>query len=36
MTKQIKKLQHELLATTDIKNSGDDVGMEIRRLIGNL
>ncbi len=29
---QIKKLQHELLATADIKNPGDDIGMEIRRL----
>jgi hypothetical protein len=29
---QIKKLQHELLATADIKNPGDDSGMEIRRL----
>ena len=29
---QIKKLQHELLATADTKNSGDDLGMEIRRL----
>jgi hypothetical protein len=29
---QIKKLQHELLAPADIKNPGDDIGMEIRRL----
>ncbi len=29
---QIKKLQHELLATANIKNSGDELGMEIRRL----
>lgn len=29
---QIKSLQHELLATADMKNSGDDLGMEIRRL----
>lgn len=29
---QIKALQHELLATAGIKNSGDELGMEIRRL----
>ena len=29
---QIKKLQHELLTTADIKNSGDELGMEIRKL----
>lgn len=29
---QIKILQHELLATASIKNSGDELGMEIRRL----
>jgi chromosome segregation ATPase len=29
---QIKALQQELLATTGIKNSGDELGMEIRRL----
>ena len=25
-------IQHELLATTDMKNPGDDLGMEVRRL----
>jgi len=29
---QIKELQHELLATAGIKNSEDELGMEIRRL----
>ncbi|UUM12118.1 DNA recombinase [Clostridiaceae bacterium HFYG-1003] len=29
---QIKALQHELLATAGVKNSGDELGMEIRRL----
>lgn len=29
---QIKTLQHELLATANMKNSGDELGMEIRRL----
>ncbi len=29
---QIKVLQQELLATAGIKNSGDEIGMEIRRL----
>ena len=29
---QIKSLQHELLTTADMKNSGDDLGMEIRKL----
>jgi site-specific DNA recombinase len=29
---QIKALQQELLATADMKNSGDEFGMEIRRL----
>ena len=29
---QIKTLQQELLATASNKNSGDDLGMEIRRL----
>lgn len=29
---KIKALQHELLATDDMKNSGDELGMEIRRL----
>jgi len=29
---QIKALQHELLAMASIKNSGDELGMEIRRL----
>lgn len=29
---QIKSLQHELLATADMKNSGDELGMEIRKL----
>jgi DNA invertase Pin-like site-specific DNA recombinase len=29
---QIKMLQHELLATADMKNTGDELGMEIRRL----
>ncbi|MDO9592520.1 MAG: hypothetical protein Q7I98_04910, partial [Erysipelotrichaceae bacterium] len=29
---QIKVIQHELLATTDMKNPGDDLGMEVRRL----
>lgn len=29
---QIKSLQHELLATAGVKNSGDELGMEIRRL----
>ena len=28
---QIKSLQQELLATADMKNSGDDLGMEIRK-----
>ncbi len=29
---QIKALQHELLAMAGVKNSGDELGMEIRRL----
>lgn len=29
---QIKELQRELLTTVDMKNSGDELGMEIRRL----
>lgn len=29
---QLKALQYELLATAGIKNSGDELGMEIRRL----
>ena len=29
---QIKSLQQELLATADMKNSGDELGMEIRKL----
>ena len=29
---QLKALQHELLTTAGIKNSGDELGMEIRRL----
>lgn len=29
---QIKALQHELLTTVSIKNSGDELGMEIRKL----
>lgn len=29
---QVKALQHQLLATADMKKSGDDLGMEIRRL----
>lgn len=29
---QIKSLQHELLTTADMKNSGDHLGMEIRKL----
>jgi DNA invertase Pin-like site-specific DNA recombinase len=29
---QIKALQHELLTTVGIKNSGDELGMEIRKL----
>lgn len=29
---QIKALRHELLATANMKNSGDELGMEIRRL----
>lgn len=29
---RMKLLQHELLATVDMKNSADDLGMEIRRL----
>jgi len=32
LDEKIKKLQHELLATADTKNSGDDLGMEVRRL----
>ena len=32
LDEQIKVIQHELLATTDMKNPGDDLGMEIRRL----
>ena len=32
LDEQIKTLQHKLLATTDMKSSGDDLGMEIRRL----
>jgi len=29
---QIKALQHKLLARADMKDSGDDLGMEVRRL----
>jgi DNA invertase Pin-like site-specific DNA recombinase len=32
LDEQIKVIQHELLATTDMKNPGDDLGMEVRRL----
>lgn len=32
LDEQIKTLQHELLATADMKNPGDDLGMEVRRL----
>jgi len=32
LDEQIKVIQHELLATADMKNPGDDLGMEVRRL----
>jgi len=32
LDEQIKTLQHELLATADMKNPGDNLGMEVRRL----
>ncbi|HBD64388.1 MAG TPA: hypothetical protein DC038_08135 [Clostridiales bacterium] len=32
LDEQIKTLQHELLAKADLKNPGDDLGMEVRRL----
>ena len=32
LDEQIKVIQHELLARTGMKDSGDDLGMEIRRL----
>jgi len=32
VNEQIKALQHELLATADMKKTGDELGMEIRRL----
>jgi len=32
LDEQIKTIQHQLLSTADMKNPGDDLGMEIRRL----
>lgn len=32
VNEQIKTLQHELIATANMKNSGDELGTEIRRL----